>query len=83
MQAKGYGRAIILVMEGPASAVAERMRVALEMYEIGLNLMRQNLRRQFPQATPTEIEHHLLEWRLRRTDAPHGDAVGRVVSFPR
>lgn len=69
--------------EGSANDVAARLRAALELYQVGQALMRQNLRRRFPEASSAEIERHLLEWRLHRTDAPHGDAVGRVVPFPR
>jgi hypothetical protein len=70
-------------MEDPAGNVAARLRAALQLSDVGLALMRQNLRRRFPDAGPREIERLLLEWRLHRTDAPHGDAVGRVATFQR
>ena len=70
-------------MEDSTSNVAARLRAALQLSDVGLALMRQNLRRRFPAASPGEIERLLLDWRLHRTDAPHGDATGRAVPFPR
>ena len=63
--------------------VAERLREAFELYDVGLAMMRQNLRRRHPAEDDAEIEQRLLDWRLHRADAPNGDAVGRVVPFPR
>lgn len=62
---------------------ASRLREAFELYDLGIALMRQNLRRRFPQDTDSEIDGRLLDWRLRRADAPDGDGEGRVVPFPR
>lgn len=62
---------------------ASRLREAFELYDLGLAMMRQNLRRQFAADSDAEIQQRLLEWRLRRADAPHGDAEGRLVPFPR
>lgn len=71
-------------MDGPADAgTAARLRAALELYDLGLAMMRQNLRRQFIADSDAEIDQRLLDWRLRRADAPDGDAEGRVVPFPR
>lgn len=63
--------------------VGERLREAFELYDIGLAMMRQNLRRRYPADGDAEIEQRLLDWRLHRADAPNGDAEGRVVPFPR
>jgi hypothetical protein len=63
--------------------IAGRLREALELYDLGLAIMRQNLRRQYPTDSETSIEERLLEWRLHRTDAPDGDAEGTLVPFPR
>jgi hypothetical protein len=63
--------------------VARRMREAFELYDLGLAMMRQNLRRQYPGDSEASIEQRLLDWRLHRPDAPFGDAEGRVVPFPR
>lgn len=61
---------------------AEKLRAALDMYNTGLAIMRQNLRRRFPQAADAEIEAKLEEWLRNRPGAEHGDVPGRV-SRPR
>jgi hypothetical protein len=65
------------------SGVAGRLRAAFELYDLGLAMMRQNLRRRFAAESDAEIQRRLLDWRLRRSDAPDGDSEGRVVPFPR
>jgi hypothetical protein len=57
---------------------AERLAAALEMWEDGVRIMRENLRRRMPQATEDEIEAALDVW-LR--DRPP-DADGVPVSWP-
>jgi hypothetical protein len=52
------------------------MRVALDMYEVGEQMVRQRLRRERPAATPTEIDAEVTAWRLRRPGAEHGDSAG-------
>ena len=61
----------------PDESAAERLRLALEMYELGEDMQRARLRRQHPSATEAEIESGIQEWLLSRPDAPFGDAVGR------
>lgn len=65
------------------SDVAARLRAAFELYDLGIAMMRQNLRRQFAGDTDAQIRQRLLDWRLRRSDAPVGDGHGRAVPFPR
>lgn len=63
--------------------MAARLRAAFELYDLGLAMKRQSLRRQFGTATEGEIDRRLREWRMRRDDAPDGDGEGRLVPFPR
>ena len=56
---------------------AERLRVALDLFDQGVDLMRQNLRRRWPDADEAEIERRLLAWLHERPGAKHGDAEGR------
>lgn len=44
------------------SPEAERFRVAAELYETGLDIQRQNLRRRHPDATKAEIEALMIAW---------------------
>lgn len=62
---------------------AERLRLALELFEAGESMMRQNLRRRFPSASAEEIEERLEAWLSERPGAECGDAVGRPTTWPR
>lgn len=65
---------------GPDSIPARRLRVAFALHEAGVALKRQNLRRQFPEASEAEIAAQLRRW-LRRLDEP-GDAPGTTRRVP-
>lgn len=56
---------------------AEKLRAALELHEVGVELMRQNLRRRHPHASDETIEQLLTDWLRTRPGAEHGDAAGR------
>ena len=64
-----------------ATAAAGRLRAALELYETGVAMMRQNLRRRHPQAGTKEIDERLEAWLLERPGAPSGDCPGRIVDL--
>jgi hypothetical protein len=66
-----------------AAGLVDRLRAASELYECGLAMMEQRIRREHPTASDAEVAHLLLDWRLRRADAPEGDGVGRLVPCPR
>jgi hypothetical protein len=66
-----------------AAAIAERYRLTLDLFAAGEQIMRQNLRRRFPDAGAQEIEAHLVAWLHSRPGAEDGDAVGRVRPWPR
>ena len=57
--------------------IAERFRLALDMYEFGERMARSGLRRRHPEATEEQIARMLLEWRMTRPGAPRGDAAGQ------
>jgi hypothetical protein len=59
--------------------VTDAFRTALELFETGLDLMRENLRRNHPGASEEQIERLLHEWLLERPGAESGDCVGRAV----
>lgn len=56
---------------------SQKLAVAFELFESGVDLMRQNLRRRHPAETPDAIEARLARWLVTRPGAEHGDAVGR------
>ena len=58
---------------------AESLRASLDLFEAGVDLMRQNLRRQHPQADDREIDRLLGHWLRERPGAEFGDCSGLVV----
>jgi hypothetical protein len=60
--------------------MANRLLEALEMWEDGVQIMRENLRRRSPHATSEEIEVELARW-LAGPDLVDADHV--VVGWPR
>lgn len=65
------------------SSAAERLRLAFDLYEAGEEMMRLNLRRRHPQASPSEIEALVQAWLMERPGAERGDAAGISVPWPR
>jgi hypothetical protein len=61
----------------------ERFRTTLALFDFGHQMMRQNLRRKFPEASESEIETRLRAWVSDRPGAELGDGVGRPVDWPR
>ncbi len=62
---------------------ARRLRLALDLFEFGTDMMRQNLRRETPDATEDEIQARLIAWLQERPGAELGDGVGRPGRWPR
>lgn len=57
---------------------AERLRVTLDLHQAGIELMRQNLRRRYPDESDSRISERVTDWLLTRPGAEHGDAPGRL-----
>ncbi len=53
--------------------VLKRAEAAFDLYETAQVIMRQNLRRQFPDLDDAEIEQRLATWSRHRPGAEHGD----------
>jgi len=51
-------------MASTTSSVAEALRATLDLFDTGLDLMRQNLRRGHPESGDAEIERLLRDWLL-------------------
>jgi hypothetical protein len=52
-------------MPGASTTPAERFRAALALYEQGIALQRQNLRRRCPTLTPAELDVLIDAWPAR------------------
>ena len=63
------------------ASVAEAFQTALDLFETGVAMKRQSLRRRQPQASDEEIEEQLQQWLLDRPGAEHGDSPGRRLDL--
>jgi hypothetical protein len=59
-----------------------KLQLAFELFDAGVDLMRQNLRRRHPAASERELEERLVQWLRTRPGAEHGDAPGRPRPVP-
>jgi hypothetical protein len=62
---------------------AGRLALALDLFAASEEIVRQNLRRQHPSASPEQIERYVDEWLRQRPGAESGDGWGRPVTWPR
>ena len=69
-------------MTESSSTAAERFRIAMDLFQTGVDLMRQNLRREHPDDSDEEIEARLADWLKTRPGAEHGDCPGRRLDWP-
>jgi len=60
---------------------AERLRIAFELFEAGVEMERLRLKRLHPQLSALEVEALWLRW-LHRVGEP-GDAEGSIRPWPR
>ena len=59
--------------------IAAAFQATLDLFQTGVDLMRQNLRRRHPDASDRDIERLLHEWLLERPGAEAGDCQGRPI----
>ena len=65
----------------PPSTPAQRLRMALSLFDDGVAIMRGNLRRRHPDADEEELRRRLREWLYDRPGAEQGDGCGRPRSW--
>lgn len=65
-----------------SETAAERLRAALDLYEVGESMMRARLWRERPGAEPDEIDAAIRAWLQRRPGAEHGDFPGPPSGRP-
>jgi hypothetical protein len=66
-----------------AETLKDRLLAAFEMFDLGVDMMRANLRRRHAHASSQEIERLLDDWLLERPGAEAGDGPGVPVSLER
>jgi hypothetical protein len=62
------------VMLPAATTPGQRTAEVLELFDVGLAMVRQRLRRERPGASEQEIDGELAHWLIRRPGAETGDA---------
>ncbi|MGH3273569.1 MAG: hypothetical protein ACRDNZ_04490 [Streptosporangiaceae bacterium] len=62
------------------SPEAERFRVTLDLFDLGVRMYRQRMRREYPRYEEEAIEAEVQAWLLRRPGAEFGDYPGRPSS---
>ncbi len=62
------------------SSPAERFRTAIDLHEAGVQMMRLNLRRRYPEASEAELQERFLAWLRGPEEVPVGF---RKVPWPR
>lgn len=67
-------------MASASSPIADTFRATLDLFQTGIDLMRQNLRRRHPQAAEEDLDRLLREWLRERPGAEAGDSAGRPVA---
>ena len=58
------------------------LAIAFDLYDAAEAIMRQNLKRDFPDEDDAAIERRLVAWLLERPGAVDGDMLGRVRPWP-
>lgn len=58
------------------STPAERLRIALDLSETGLQMRRSRFRRELPNITEAQLDEAMKTWLRERPDAPFGDHPG-------
>lgn len=61
----------------PASTPRDRLLLALEMADLGEQMVRARVRREHPELDESGIQEAIARWRRDRRDAPYGDCPGR------
>lgn len=63
----------------PSTTPAERLRVALDLFEVGVQMMRARLTREHPDWTPEQVQAGVNTWLHDRPGAEFGDCPGRPI----
>jgi Rv0078B-related antitoxin len=67
-----------MISDPRADEPAAKLRLACDLFDTGVAMMRQTLQRRFPTASDQAIADALAAWLRERPGAEHGDALGRL-----
>ena len=65
--------------ESSSLSPSEKLRIALELFESGVAMMRETLKREHPTESDAQIEERLRQWIRDRPGAEDGDCVGKRI----
>jgi hypothetical protein len=65
-------------MPSESEIAAKKLRLALDLFDGGVELKLASLRRECPNASEAELRAKLQTWLLERPGAPFGDVAGTV-----
>ena len=65
--------------ESSSLTPSEKLRIALDLFESGVAMMREALKREHPTESEERIEQRLRQWIRHRPGAEDGDCVGRKI----
>lgn len=71
------------ISRGEDLLISARFEETVELMKTGILLARENLRRELPEASDSEIERRLAQWLHERSDKSPGNGPGRPVSEER
>ena len=63
------------------STPAERLRIALDLFALGEQMMRARLSREHPEWTEPQVQAAIEEWLRDRPGAEFGDCPGKAVTL--
>jgi hypothetical protein len=67
------------VAETRSLTPSEKLEIALELFESGVAMMRETLKREHPSESESQIDERLRRWIRHRPGAEDGDCVGRKI----
>ena len=61
----------------------EKLRIAFALIDVAERMLRQRLRREYPEISDEVLEERVGAWYSRRPGAEFGDGVGIPAAWPR
>lgn len=79
MPSSAYQRLRGLMDDDPPKtlSVGEKLKIAIQLSELGIAMKKQQIRNQNPLLSETQQREMFEEWLLRRPSSPFGDSSGR------
>jgi hypothetical protein len=73
----------VAMSDSHAETPIERLRTTFELIDVAERMLRQRVRREFPDISDQALEARISAWYERRPGAEFGDGEGIPVAWPR